>query len=57
MFLLPQILIMTTIPVERVPGTWCRWGILVGMDCTNHALQREEDDSDAKTVFDKIKIL
>jgi len=48
---------MTTIPVERVPGTWCRWGILVGMDCTNHALQREEDDSDAKTVFDKIKIL
>jgi len=35
------------IPVERVPGTLGRWGIFVGMDCTNHALQREEDDADA----------
>lgn len=35
------------IPVERVPGTWDKWGISVGMDCTNHALQWEEDDVDS----------
>jgi len=31
--------------VERTPGTWERWGISVGMDCTGHALQDEVVDS------------
>lgn len=45
------------IPVERVPGTWDKWGILVGMDCTNHALQWEEDDVDAHTLHNNTNIL